>query len=304
MSTSPGAQLRALISTGELIAAPGIYDGLTAKLVQRHGFPAAYVSGGAASSAVIGKPDLGLMTATEMIEHTFRLRGATDLPLIVDIDTGYGNELNVRHTIHSYVRVGAAAVHIEDQVFPKRCGHLAGKTVIPAEDAVAKVRAAVTARGDDDLVIIARTDARAPLGLNEAISRARRYVDAGADMIFVEAPRNIHEIEIIASSIDAPLVANVLPHSQTPVLSTKDLADLGYLLAIYPSLTAVAAVTAVDTALKALREQGRPSEADDLGPADLFRIVGLTDWLNWAEHHTSTDPDIAPIERNRRNRTT
>ncbi|WNE95966.1 isocitrate lyase/PEP mutase family protein [Streptomyces luomodiensis] len=288
MSTSPAARLRRLIAGEELIVAPGIYDGLTAALAERHGFPAAYVSGGAASCAVLGRPDLGLMTASEMIAHTSRLRSATSLPLVVDIDTGYGNELNVRHTIESYVRVGAAAVHLEDQVFPKRCGHLSGKAVIPTEDAVSKVRAAVAARADADLVVIARTDARAPLGLREAIDRANRFADAGADMIFLEAPESVAEMETIAERVEVPLVANVLANSRTPVLSTEELAQLGFRLALYPAITASAAVTAVDTALATLGERGRPPEQDAHGPAALFDIVGLDDWLEWSEHYTGT----------------
>jgi 2,3-dimethylmalate lyase len=289
MTHSPAARLRALIAGDDLVVAPGIYDGLTAALVEHHGFPAAYVSGGAASSAVLGRPDLGLMTSSEMVAHTARLRSATDLPLVVDIDTGYGNELNVRHTIESYVRIGAAAVHIEDQVFPKRCGHLTGKAVIPTADAASKVRAAVAARGDADMLVIARTDARAPLGLEEAIERAKRFVDAGADMIFVEAPESVAEMETIAAQVHAPLVANVLANSRTPVLSTKELAELGFRLAIYPSMAASAAVTAVDNALAALGGHGRPPEEDEThGPAELFRIVGLDDWLQWSERYTGT----------------
>jgi 2-methylisocitrate lyase-like PEP mutase family enzyme len=282
------ARLRDLIASDGLIVAPAVYDGLTAALIERQGFSAAYVSGAAASSAVLGRPDIGLMTSSEMVAHTSRLRAATSLPLIVDIDTGYGNELNVRHTIESYVRIGAAAVHIEDQVFPKRCGHLTGKAVIPAEDAASKVRAAVAARGDDDLVVIARTDARAPQGLGEAIDRANRFREAGADMIFVEAPESIAEIETIAARIDAPLVANVIARSRTPVLSTTELADLGFKLAIYPSVTAVAAVAAIDAALTALREQGRPPEPEGYGPADLFNLFGLADWLSWSEDYART----------------
>jgi 2-methylisocitrate lyase-like PEP mutase family enzyme len=288
-SASSAARLRRLIAGNELVVAPGIYDGLTAAVVERHGFPAAYVSGGAASSAVIGRPDLGLMTGSEMVAHTLRLRSATSLPLVVDVDTGYGNELNVRHAVESYIRAGAAAVHLEDQVFPKRCGHLAGKDVIPTEEAVSKVRAAVAARGDADLVVIARTDARAPLGLSEAIDRANRFADAGADMIFIEAPESVAEMETIAAQVDAPLVANVLARSRTLVLSTRELAQLGFRLAIYPAITAEAAVTAVDTALSVLGEQGRPPEQGTYGPAGLFKLVGLDEWLGWAEQYAGTD---------------
>ncbi|MFK8843685.1 oxaloacetate decarboxylase [Streptomyces sp. Ac-502] len=216
MTTHPACLLRELINGDELVIAPGVYDGLTATLVERAGFPAAYVSGASASVSVLGRPDLGLMSAGEIAAHVVRLRGATSLPLIVDIDTGHGNELNVRHAVETHVRLGAAAVHIEDQVFPKRCGHLTGKTVVDAEEAVRKVRAAVAARGSHDLVIIARTDALTPLGLDEAIDRGRRFADAGADMVFVEAPENRHQLDRIARSIDVPLVINVIANSRTP----------------------------------------------------------------------------------------
>jgi 2,3-dimethylmalate lyase len=279
---SPARILRELIAGDRMVVAPGVYDGLTAALVKRHGFPAAYVSGGAASAAVTGLPDLGLMTASEMADHVGRLRGATDLPLIVDIDTGYGNELNVRHTVQRLVRVGAAAVHLEDQVFPKRCGHLAGKAVIPIDEAVSKVRAAVAARGDDDLVVIARTDALTPLGRDEAIERGRAYADAGADMVFIESPESVADLEAIGAAFEVPLVVNVLANSRTPLLTAAEYADLGFRLAIYPSLAAGAAVAAVDAAFAQLASTGLPP-VDGSSPQDLFEVVGLTDWLGWPD---------------------
>lgn len=282
MAIHPASSLRELIAGEELVIAPGVYDGLTAALVERAGFGAAYVSGASASIGLLGRPDIGLMTASDVAAHVLRLRGATTLPLVVDIDTGYGNELNVRHTVETYVRLAAAAVHIEDQVFPKRCGHLTGKSVIDADDAVAKVRAAVAARGDHELVIIARTDALTPLGVDEAIERGRRFADAGADMVFVEAPEDAGQLERIARGIDVPLVVNVVANSRTPLMPASDYADLGYRLAIYPIMGIAAAARAVDSALTMLRTTGLPP-ADAPGPADLFGIVGLDEWLGWPD---------------------
>ncbi|KSU59705.1 MULTISPECIES: isocitrate lyase/PEP mutase family protein [unclassified Gordonia (in: high G+C Gram-positive bacteria)] len=290
---SPGARLRSLIDSGQFVLAPGIYDGLTAALVESIGFPAAYVSGGAASVSVTGVPDLGLMTGSEMATHVSRLRAVTDLPLIVDIDTGYGNELNVRHTIDRMWRAGAAAVHIEDQQLPKRCGHLAGKSLTPLADSVSRVRAAVIAAANTDLVVIARTDALAVEGRAAAIARARAFADAGADMIFVEAPETIDDLEAIGSAVTVPLVVNVLANSRTPLLSAQEFRDLGFALAIYPAVTIAAAAAAVQVALRELHSTGLPP-VDGSGPADLFEIVGLSNWLDWPQEHGLV-PDSAPV---------
>jgi 2-methylisocitrate lyase-like PEP mutase family enzyme len=291
----PARSLRELIAGDELVIAPGIYDGLSATLVEQAGFSAAYVSGASASMGLLGRPDIGLMTASDVVDHVFRLRGATSLPLIVDIDTGYGNELNVRHTVETHVRLGAAAVHIEDQVFPKRCGHLTGKSVVEVDQAVAKVRAAVTARGDSDLVIIARTDALTPCGIDEAIERGRRFAGAGADMVFVEAPENVDQLERIARSIDVPLVVNVLANSRTPLLKASEYAELGYRLAIYPVMSIAAAAAAIDSALAGLRDTGL-SPQNAAGPAELFRIVGLDEWLRWPDRLVNTTQQAATNE--------
>ncbi|EME19023.1 isocitrate lyase/PEP mutase family protein [Rhodococcus triatomae] len=281
---SPGAQLRSLINSGQFVIAPGIYDGLTAALVESIGFPAAYVSGGAASVSVTGVPDLGLMTGSEMAAHVNRLRAVSDLPLIVDIDTGYGNELNVRHTIDRMWRAGAAAVHIEDQQLPKRCGHLSGKSLVPLADSVSRVRAAVVAAAETDLVVIARTDALAVEGRAAAIDRAHAFEDAGADMIFVEAPESVDDLQAIARAVSAPLVVNVLANSRTPLLSAQEYRDLGFALAIYPAVSIAAAAEAVQVALRQLHSTGMPP-VDGSGPTDLFEIVGLSNWLDWPEKH-------------------
>lgn len=285
---SPGAQLRELLASGQFVQAPGVYDAFSAALVERAGLPAAYVSGGSASVAVTGLPDLGLMTGSEMADHVGRLRGICSLPLIVDIDTGYGNELNVRHTVERMHRVGAAAVHIEDQQAPKRCGHLEGKAVVPVADAVARVKAAVAAARGTDLLVIARTDVLAVEGRTAAIDRAHAFVDAGAEMIFIEAPESVDDLEVIGSSIDAPLMVNVLANSRTPLLSAHEYQELGFAVAIYPSMLLAAAATAASEALGHLVTRGVPP-GEVASPREIFEIVGLSQWLRWP-----TEIGIAP----------
>lgn len=282
MSNESAQTLRALIAGEEMVVVPGVYDALSATLTEQAGFPAAYVSGAAASVSLLGRPDIGLMTATDVAAHLARLSGATSLPLIADADTGYGNELNVRHTVETYIRAGAAALHVEDQVFPKRCGHLSGKSVIDRDDAVSKVRAAVRARGDDDLVVIGRTDALATHGIDEAVERGRRFADAGADMVFVDAVEDLDQLRRIASAIKVPLVVNVMANSRTPVLSHAEYADLGYRLAIYPIMGLAAASAAVQSALASLRDTGLPP-LDAAGPGELFETVGISEWLRWPD---------------------
>ncbi|WP_236790880.1 oxaloacetate decarboxylase [Amycolatopsis sp. GM8] len=279
MTARPGAALRALLDSGTFVVAPGIYDGLSATLVERHGFAAAYVSGAAAALVNLARPDLGLLSAGDMAQHVTRLRAATSLPLIVDIDTGYGNEVNVRHAVETFERLGAAAVHIEDQEFPKRCGHLDGKSVVPADVAASKVRAAVASR--TDMLVIARTDAIATLGVDEAIERGNRFADEGADLIFVEAPRTVAELERIAAEVHAPVLVNVVPQGRTPVLPLDEYRQLGFAMAILPSATLGAAAAAMGSALSSLARTGVPDAAGP-GPVELFELVGLSEWLTWS----------------------
>ena len=213
---SRALQLRRLLAGERLIVAPGVYDGISAALVGRYGFPAAYMTGAGVSASAYGLPDIGLLTLTEMAERARVLAGLVGVPLIADADTGYGSPINVVRTVREYERAGVAAIQLEDQVFPKRCGHLAGKEVVDAGRFRATLEAALDAREDPDTVIVARTDARAPLGLDEAIARARLYADAGADVIFVEAPESEQEVERIAGEIDAPLLLNVVPGGLYP----------------------------------------------------------------------------------------
>ena len=270
-------QLRELLAGDELIVAPGVYDGVSAALVCKLGFSAAYMTGAGVVASAYGLPDIGLATLTEMAERARVISGLLDVPLIADADTGYGSPINVIRTVREYERAGVAAIQLEDQTFPKRCGHLAGKEVVSAEEFGRTLTAALEARREPDTVIIARTDARAPLGVEEAIARARRYAEIGADVIFVEAPRSEEEIEQIAAEVDAPLLLNLVPGGLTPELDHARLAELGYRIAIYPGAMVMAVVPAAIEALSALR--GRSLDEKHVpGPEAFFDLFGLTAW--------------------------
>ena len=254
------ATLRELLAGPEPVLAPGAYDALSARLVERAGFPAVYMTGFGASASLLGRPDVGLLSFDEMAGHARRLAQAVSVPLIADADDGYGNPLNVMRTVREYAAAGVAALHIEDQVAPKRCGHMEGKEVIDAAEMVEKVRAAVEARGDGELLIIARTDARAVEGLDSALERARRYREAGADALFVEAPETEQEIEAVAAAFpDVPLVFNWVDGGKTPQLPLDRIRELGFALVIYPVTTLFAAARAVADVLDRLGEHDVPS---------------------------------------------
>jgi 2,3-dimethylmalate lyase len=264
------ATLRELLAAPEPVLAPGAYDALSARLVERAGFPAVYMTGFGASASLLGRPDVGLLSFAEMAGHARRLAQAVSVPLIADADDGYGNPLNVMRTVREYAAAGVAALHIEDQVAPKRCGHMEGKDVIEAAEMAEKVRAAVEARGDGDLLIIARTDARAVEGLDAALERARRYREAGADALFVEAPETEREIEAVAAAFpDVPLVFNWVDGGKTPQLPLERIRELGFALVIYPVTTLFAAAAAVAGVLDRLGEH-------DVPPFDAFTdMIGL-----------------------------
>ncbi|MFC1401441.1 MULTISPECIES: oxaloacetate decarboxylase [Streptacidiphilus] len=281
--STPGARLRALLSGGDLVTAPGVYDGLGAALVARTGFGAAYLTGAGVSVAGFGLPDIGLLTATEMVERAGIVADTLgDVPLIADADTGYGEPMNVVRTVRAYERAGVAAIQLEDQAFPKRCGHLPDKELVPAERFEAKLRAALDARTDPDLVLVARTDARGPLGVDAAIDRANRYARAGADVVFVEAPRSIGEIERIAREVDAPLLINMVQGGLTPDTAPATLAALGYRIAIHPGALLAPYVL---HGLDALVRLGGTLPEVGAGPQGLFELVGLSDWSAIGERH-------------------
>jgi carboxyvinyl-carboxyphosphonate phosphorylmutase len=295
-NAGPG-RLRDLLAHSHPVVAPGAYDGLSARLIEQAGFPAVYLTGFGASASLLGRPDIGLLSFGEMVEHARRMVQAVGIPVIADADDGYGNPLNVVRTVREYEAAGVAALHIEDQVAPKRCGHMDGKRVIPAAEMVEKVHAAVEARQGDDLVIIARTDARAVEGLDGALERARRYRDAGADVLFVEAPESEEEIATVAATFpDTPLLFNWLEGGKTPPLGHDRLRELGYRLVICPLSALLAASRAVGDVLARLREEGTPAAVLDELPAfaDFTTVVGMAD-VRRLESRYATDgqPDPA-----------
>lgn len=232
---SSAKAFRDLIERDEILVAPGAYDAVTAKLVEQAGSEVVYISGSSVATSTHGYPDIGLTTLTEMTDRARQIVNAVDVPVFSDADTGYGNPINVRRTVEEFERAGVAGIHIEDQVFPKKCGHFEGKDVIPTEEMVMKLRAAVDARTDDDFVVIARTDARAVHGFDEAIERANAYSDAGADVIFFEATRSVGELDRVADRLDAPLLANMTEGGKTPMLTAQELDDLGYSVVLFPA---------------------------------------------------------------------
>ncbi len=285
MSTSPSGPetLDRLLNEQPLVIAPGVFDGFSARAVEMSGYSAAYVTGAGASLSNFGLPDLGLITQTDMVEQIFRLGEATTLPLIVDGDTGFGGVANVVRTVKRYERAGAAAIQLEDQVFPKRCGHLDGKAVIGMKDFATRISAACEARADHRFKIIARTDAIQPDGIDAALERAHAYAEAGADLIFVEAPESIEHVERIAREITTPRMINMISHSITPLLTVDQLVTFGFKLAIYPMVTMASAMDGMMRALAALREDGDDRAVAHLtSPRELFEYFDLDGWKNIA----------------------
>ncbi len=280
MATTPARQrLRDLLNKRELIIAPGVFDGISAQLTKRTGHVAAYMTGAGVAASGFGLPDIGLATASEMAERTRMIVDALgNLPLIADADTGYGAPMNVVRTVRAYDSAGVAAIQLEDQVFPKRCGHLPDKQVVDAEVFEQTLAAALDARSDDDLLIVARTDARAPLGLDVAIERANRYAQAGADVIFVEAPQDTAEIERIGREVDAPLLINLVLGGMTPLESAERLQELGYAIAIHPSNLLTAATFGMLQSLCALNGTDITPHLPT-SPADFFNLIGMAEWL-------------------------
>lgn len=278
---SSGQKLRQLLARPEIIVIPGVYDCLSAKLAEQIGFEVVATSGFGIAASTLGLPDYGFLTATEMLYSVGRITQSVNIPLIADLDTGYGNALNVMRTIKDAVQLGVAGVLLEDQEWPKKCGHFEGKRVISMAEHAGKIRAAVEARGESGLVIIARTDARGPLGLEEAIARGRAYIAAGADILFVEAPQSVEELQTIAAAFpDVPLVANIIEGGKTPQLSASEVQNLGFKIVFFP-LTGLLAVTQVMSAcFRHLKEQGTTANFPDLvNFKDFQQLVGVPKYL-------------------------
>jgi len=274
--TAP-ARLRRLLSEKKIIVAPGVYDGITARLTEQAGYTAAYMTG-AGTSMARGYPDFGLLTMNEMTENAGAIARSISLPLIADADTGYGNELNVVRTVREYEMRGVAAIHIEDQVAPKRCGHLDGKEIVPLDEFTAKIRAATTARRDPDFLIIARTDARAVTNFDDAIARANAALEAGAGLAFVEAMQTKEEMAAVPKLVKGPCLLNIVPGGKTPQVTLAEAEAMGFRLAILPGLLVTAVIKAADAALEALKA-GDPEKA--VPGADLiadFQRFGTAEW--------------------------
>lgn len=274
---SASHKLRQLLERTGIIVIPGVYDCLGAKLFNQLGFEVVASSGFGISTSTLGLPDYGFLTATEMLNSVGRIAQSVSIPLIADLDTGYGNALNVIRTITNAVQLGLAGVILEDQEWPKKCGHFEGKRVIPMAEHVGKIRAAVQGRGESGLVIIARTDARAPLGLEEAIARGRAYFEAGADMLFIEAPQSLEELKSIATAFpDVPLVANIVEGGKTPQLSGSELQHLGFKIAFFPVSSLLAATHVLTACLRHLKEQGTTAKFEDLVSFKEFeQLIGV-----------------------------
>jgi methylisocitrate lyase len=240
----------------KIIVLPGVFDALSAKIAENVGFEAMFQTGYGSSAALLGMPDFGLLNSGETVDNAMRIIRAVRVPVLVDADTGYGNPLNVWRLIRDLESLGAAGIFLEDQVWPKRCGHMVGKDVIPKDEYILKLRAALEARQSKDFIIVARTDARAPIGLEEAIERGKAYRKAGADVIFVEAPRSVEELKKVANEIDAPLVANMIEDGVTPNLSAKELLKLGYRIAVFPLSAIYSATFAMRQVLTELKNTG------------------------------------------------
>ena len=274
-------RLRHLLKQPGIIVAPGAYDCLTAKIIQQAGFPAVYMTGAGTSVARLGYPDLALATMTEMIANAANIVGAVEVPVIADADTGFGGVLNVRRTVQQYERSGVAAIHIEDQEFPKRCGHLDGKRVIPTEDMVRKIRAAVDARIDEDLIIIVRTDALAVTGWDDTMQRCQEYIQAGADVLFVEALRTPEEAQRVARNFDVPLLYNFVESGKSPLIPVLELQRLGFKLVIFPVSALLTVCQAVSNLMQELKTQGTTANSmQHMASLDsCFETVGLSEML-------------------------
>ncbi len=280
-------KLREMIESGAFITAPGVFDMISTIVADRMGFPALYVTGYGVSASHLGLPDAGIMTYTDMETRVRQIVQGSSTPVIADADTGYGGLLNVRHTVRGYEAAGVTAIQIEDQEYPKKCGHTPGRRVVPLEDMVAKIRVASDNRSSADFLIIARTDSRTTLGLDEALRRGEAFVDAGADVVFVEAPETEAEMRMINDRIGSPTLANMVSGGKTPILAADRLAEIGYAIAIHPALGFLAVGEALKASYGELAKTGDVAHAklDDFGA--FSRMMGFEDvWAfdrKWAK---------------------
>lgn len=279
------AQTLKTLLTGETLAmAPGAPDALTARLIESSGFPAVYMTGFGATASLTGCPDVGILTQTEMTTHARNMVRAVKVPVIADADTGYGGPANIERTVHEYLQAGVAAIHIEDQAAPKRCGHMAGIKLVSVEEMTGRLKVAIEARGDSDLLIVGRTDALAAVGRDEAIRRASRYREAGVDLVFVDAMKTIADAEAVAREVPGPLMISIVEGHETTRLLPQDLKSLGYALALYPLSPLFAATRAVSEVLRSLRRDGSTL-------AEARRMATYAEFSEWVrlDHFRSLD---------------
>ena len=283
----PSPLLRQRFSSPKLIVAPGVHDMVSLRLANTFGFDALYMTGFGAVASYLGLPDAGLATYTDMVNRVKQMASMARAPLIADGDTGYGGLLNVRHTVRGYEEAGASAIQLEDQEFPKKCGHTPGRRVIPMEDMVKKIRVAVEARSSRDFLVIARTDARTSLGLDAALARGEAYAKAGADVLFIESPESVDEMRAIGKRFDLPLVANMVERGRTPVVSRAELEAIGYRLAIFPVSALLAAVKAMSGVYAHIKQTGSskdvPVALEDFG--ELTKLMGFEDVWEFDKRH-------------------
>jgi 2-methylisocitrate lyase-like PEP mutase family enzyme len=289
MATQHNDTLSQRLRQRDILQAPGVFDGLSALLVEQAGFEAAFLSGACLSFARFGRPDMGLVSASEVTETVAIIRDRVALPLIVDMDTGFGNALNVQRTVRDFERAGASALQMEDQLAPKRCGHMAGKSVVPAEEMVGKIHAALDARNSDDTLLIARTDALGVNGFEDAMERAELYLEAGADALFIEAPRSIEQMQAIGQAFGSriPLVHNLVEGGNTPVEELQPLQQLGYRIALYPAALLHLYTPAAQGLLRTIREQGDTlSQRDAMYQlSDLNALLGADEMLDIGQRY-------------------
>jgi 2-methylisocitrate lyase-like PEP mutase family enzyme len=289
---SARAEFRELIESGTTLIVPGAPNALTARLIEDAGFRATYVTGAGIANTYLGLPDIGLLSLPEIASHVTAISNAVATPLIVDADTGFGNAINMWHTVRTLERAGASAIQIEDQTFPKRCGHFEGKSTVPVEEMIEKIRAGVEARSDPDLLIIARTDVRAELGLAEACRRAQLYYDSGADITFVEAPQSEREIEIIAAEVPGPKVLNIVQGGKTPQLPLERMQELGFAVALYANLPLVVSMHAVRQLLEALSSGGSIADCPPFASWDERQAVVRKDYFDALGDRYAVGPSV------------
>ncbi len=277
-----GHNIRRALKQRGLLVMPGVYDGLSARIAARCGFEVIFITGYSLSATLLGEPDFGILTQTEMLDAARRICPLVESPVIVDADTGYGNAINVTKTVKELIRAGAAGMFLEDQVWPKRCGHMKGKQVIPLKEQDKKLRAALDARGTDDFYIVARTDARQGLGLEEAIARGLAFKRLGADAVFIEAPQSKEEMKEIARHVPGPLVANMIERGATPLMGPEELKELGFELVVWPLSPLYASAKALQEIYATLRTKGKTDDMLDrlISFDDFHKIIGLEEKYN------------------------